>query len=901
METRKALALLAYVALEGEATRDTLAALFWPESDEARAKGSLRRTLTGLRSALGEGVVVSDRRRIRLADDLVASDVSRFRSALSRGRGHGHDDADVCPRCVPHLDLALAEYRGDFMEGFVIGGAPQWEDWARVAAEGLRLECARAAERLAAGHAAAGRYRTAIAVAQKWIELDVLQEPAHRYLMLLHAWDGNRAGAIEAYRRCTAVLDDELGVPPLEETTELYEAILDEDLPPAPGTRRRVRAATGSPVPERTRLVDRRAELDSLDRALERAASGGRVVALRGETWMGKSRLIEEFTARATATGHPVLLARGYEAERMLPFGVVAQWLRAGLAAPEVAAALRSAPAWAVAEAGRLVPDLPGLSGAHPVARPEPLGETRFFEGLGRVMRQAAGTARPVVIVLDDAQWVDDASWSFLSYLVRVLPEAPALLLFAYRSGTALSDHRAAHLLRDVEHSETVTLSPLDAADIRDLVSDAAKATAVVERTGGVPLLVAEHLEDSEGDITSGVRQLMRAQLSNLDGLATQILAAAAVVGGTTDADLLRATSGRSEDEVVAAIEQLLSGGILEVVPDTIGLHFRLDALERLVYDETTPVRRRLLHRRAAAALSDRSGSAVDGQAATAIAMHHRAGGSDEDAAEWYAYAGDLSRDVFAHAEAERSYQEALALGHPDPERLHLALGELRMLAGRYRDALDEFQAAAARTNGETRALAEHRLGEANRRLGRLEVAQRHFELAEPDHPEPASLHADWALLWLRRGDRDRAQAEAARSRAEAEKADEEPALATAHNILGVVAADFDSARSHFELAVGLSENSPEARMAALNGLAHAVAQLGELDRGLELVDEALGLARLVGDRHREAALINHRADLLHRAGRESDSQHALTEAVTLFADLEPGAWEPEVWLLTVW
>ena len=104
-----------------------------------------------------------------------------------------------------------------------------------------------------------------------------LHEPAHRLLMLLNAWAGDRPGALEAYRRFVAVANTELGVAPLEETTELYEAILDEDLPPAPGVRRRVVAHQATaPVPVNG-LLDRETEFSGLRAALDTVDDAGHV------------------------------------------------------------------------------------------------------------------------------------------------------------------------------------------------------------------------------------------------------------------------------------------------------------------------------------------------------------------------------------------------------------------------------------------------------------------------------------------------------------------------------------------------------------------------------------------------------------------------------------------------
>src|SRR5262249_33591361 len=107
------------------------------------------------------------------------------------------------------------------------------EDWQFFQRESVRHELASALERLALGYSARGDFDAAIAYARRWLALDRLHEPAHCSLMRLYAWAGQRAAALHQYRECLQVLDHELGVPPLETTTELYEAIK-ENRPPAP-------------------------------------------------------------------------------------------------------------------------------------------------------------------------------------------------------------------------------------------------------------------------------------------------------------------------------------------------------------------------------------------------------------------------------------------------------------------------------------------------------------------------------------------------------------------------------------------------------------------------------------------------------------------------------------------
>jgi tetratricopeptide (TPR) repeat protein len=369
------------------------------------------------------------------------------------------------------------------------------------------------------------------------------------------------------------------------------------------------------------------------------------------------------------------------------------------------------------------------------------------------------------------------------------------------------------------------------------------------------------------------------------------------VLGGDCAVGILRATSGRSEEEMVDAVDHLMRLRILRELPGSTRLGFALDAMQSTLYGELTPVRRRLLHGRAADALARAPGAESDARSAAAIAGHLRGAGRDEEAAWWFGVAGDLAASVFAHVEACEAYRTALALGHDDDPALLVSLGEELLLMSRFAEALEAFGAAAAAGDPEVTARAEHRIGDIHRRLGRFQRAEHHFALAEPHHPNPARLYADRALLAHRRSDLARAAALARRGVEHAVEAGDAGAEARARDVLGIVTDD----RAELERALVLAGDDPSLRTAALNSLAAAVARAGDPGRAISLVEEAIVLGEKVGDRHRHAALLNHLADLLHRTGREEESRRALKDAVRLFAELQPDTWEPEVWLLTRW
>src|ERR671918_1881420 len=235
VDTRKAIALLAYLAVTGRGqNRDTLASLLWPEYHQARARAALRRTLSTLKKALGGSWLVVRGDMVELDPEDLWLDVQKFQDLLADTRTHGHDRDDICPRCIRPLSEAVDLHRGEFLAGFALRNSLGFDEWQLFQSEGLRRELAGALERLVQAEAESGDPDAAIGHARRWLQLDPLHEPAHRQLMLLYARIGQRAGAIRQYRDCVRVLAQELGVPPLEETTRLYQAIKENHVLPPP-------------------------------------------------------------------------------------------------------------------------------------------------------------------------------------------------------------------------------------------------------------------------------------------------------------------------------------------------------------------------------------------------------------------------------------------------------------------------------------------------------------------------------------------------------------------------------------------------------------------------------------------------------------------------------------------
>ncbi|HEY3353782.1 MAG TPA: BTAD domain-containing putative transcriptional regulator, partial [Polyangia bacterium] len=166
VDTRKALAMMALLAVEGRPyARDELAAIFWPESDDESARGAFRRTLSVLRSALGERWLRVDRATVALAiDDDVTLDLARLDAAAARGDGAG-------------LAEAAALARGPFLAGFSLRDSPDFDDWRATRAVSVERRVVDVLERLTLAAEASGDVATAAEAASRLVELDPLDEP----------------------------------------------------------------------------------------------------------------------------------------------------------------------------------------------------------------------------------------------------------------------------------------------------------------------------------------------------------------------------------------------------------------------------------------------------------------------------------------------------------------------------------------------------------------------------------------------------------------------------------------------------------------------------------------------------------------------------------------------------
>jgi DNA-binding SARP family transcriptional activator/tetratricopeptide (TPR) repeat protein len=922
-DTRKAVALLALVSMsEQPLSRDRLAVMLWPDSDDERARGALRRTVSVTAAGVGDALVVS-RTTIALDESKVGVDAVQFRRLLTAG------DAGS-------LGKACALYRGDFLTGFAVRDSPDFDDWQNSTADDLRQRLSTALEVLVAARVAEGELDEALELARRWVALDLLHEPAQQATIRVLAMTGQRSAALRQYRECVRALADELGVAPLRETTALYDDVRSGRLAgftrPAPLA---VRPAVSALPPAELAddFVGRATQLAALDSALLAPGPAGRLVALVGETGSGKTRLVGELSARATRADTSTYVVRAHQGETNLPFTVLTDLLMQILRRrPAVA---DSVPSHVTPEIARLVP---GFSSAAPVpseAVTSTAGLTRLFSAVAITLVAASQeeSGRPCVFVIDDVHWADDATLSVLGYVTNRLAELPLRLALTWAPENAgrLAGLRAAVADAVADgFAAVLSVDPFGLAEIGALLAASSTqldpARLLVE-TRGLPLLVMEYIRAAQdGTVESppaGVRDLLESRIDAVHETTAQVVSAAAVLQGRFDADLVRAVSGRSDAETSDALDEAIRYRLLEessagTEGGSVAYDFPFEALRRVVFERTTFARRRLLHGRAADALArrhERMDSAASVSAAV-VAHHFEQSGRDAEAAAWWWRAAGRSRALYAHEQAYSDLARALALGYP-PADVWASTGDVLVALGRYTEAIGAYESAAGLASDVSfTAGVEHKLAEVHHRLGDWAVADDHLraalELLNEDGPVEsgallARISADRALLAYRRGDVAAARELASGAVVMAEPAQDAMATAQALDVLGMVAAatgDLVAAESSLRGSIEQARTLPDSgvAVAALNNLARVLADLGRRDEALETAREALRLGAERADQHRLAALHTNLADLLHAAGDEDAALEHLKEAARLFAAVDTGG-EPraEVWTLVEW
>ena len=686
-ESQKSRGLLAYLALNPRTAvpREKLASLLWSERPDESARRNLRQALYNIRCALTPAdtelqVFAADHQSIGFDPELdLWIDVDAFRHSISHGSTARGDD----PR---HLAAAVRLYRGDLLAGFFLRDCPGYDEWLLAEQEALRDEAVEALRTLIAAYLSRGEARFGIQYAKRLLAIDPLSEDAHRQLMRLYLVAGRRNSALAHYERLRNLLNDELGVEPLEETAELYRSILleahqrEEEEKPAP---------IGPLIP----LVARSSVFEQLGGSWNEVLEGsGRLTLIHGGRGLGKTRVARSFVDVVTSKRDVVVLrGRCFTPGPLVANRVFGEILSSAFAdvLPDEVVTRKRLEKTTLERLVSLAPDTAPIlqeslgleletKQTDPARSRQALLE--FFDVLGH---GDGADARPILLLLDDLHAADAASLELLELLLPDLAERKVWVL-----ATANLDDCDSRLLTGDEPEieggivERVRLSTLQAANIRELADNLVGLEAADQladflwvRSDGLPLKVAElvnHLWDNEILTSPGpgqwrllrdpaneiadtieLSELVRRRFERLPASARRLLALAAVIGQQFDVDTLRIAGDEHTSVVETCVELALERWLIRQHPrrwSQAGMQqdlvlwargarrgyfeFAHRTTREAILGSINPLRRQIMHRDAARALAEHHAQNRD-PVCESLAYHALEAGEPAEALPW--------------------------------------------------------------------------------------------------------------------------------------------------------------------------------------------------------------------------------------------------------------------------
>ncbi len=708
-ESQKARALLGYLALNRDQPvhRDHLAGLLWPERPNEVARRNLRQALYSIRNSLGDDgdrftTFEAEQDRVRLHPDLDCRiDVEEFQSRVRDGLSGGPDPH--------HLTEAARLYKGDLFAGFFLRDCVEFEEWLITHQEQIREEALQTFRMLIKIYLARGEHRFGIQYAKRLLAIDPLSEETHRQLMRLYLLAGRRNRALAQYEQLLNLLQTELGVDPVDTTTQLYRSIL---LDSGGDTEAALTEETTPPI---IPMVGRSSHLELLQETWTSVLEGkGRLTVVTGESGAGKSRLVKSFVDGAsTRRDTAVLRGRAYAAAPLVPLGAVGEAVRAVFTdfladEPE---SLSQLTVDALADLSLICPELlsvassaMGLQVDSSRAVSDRIPES-FLRLLDIVLHPTQSETRPVIFLLEDIQWADAATLDLVRFLAENLDGRPIWILATGREIDAVATHFGG--TRNNRNIKSITVGRLQQVEVReiakalvDLSSASGLADFLWQASQGLPLAIAElvnllwdervlvQLSPGRWSLSSDpaaanppadIVELIQRRFSRLPNSARRLMSLAAILGHQFDVEVLTAAADEHLAVVETAVELSLERWLIRQFPRSWSqseperdivlwargarrgfFEFSHRAIRASILDRINPLRKRLMHGEAARALAKHH--AVDPEAvAEELAFHFLAAGEAAAARPWLELAAERAERAGAITIARRYREDAEA------------------------------------------------------------------------------------------------------------------------------------------------------------------------------------------------------------------------------------------------
>lgn len=627
---RKTAGLLAYLALEGSSTRQVLAGLLWPNSGEKQARTNLRKVLIRLKPF---ELIVTDQDKLSLTES-VQLDLQALQQESTEGSflellaDHRYDD------CVDFADW-LYIWRERLKE----------QQNAYLSLEVNRLE-------------AEGEFTKALPLAKQLLLLEPISEVHYRRLMRLQFALGDRAAALETYKRCAETIEQLFKLEPSPETLALAEEIRTLQAEHVQGFS--LKQSQHLPLSLlRPPLVARE---DAWGR-LELAWSESQAVFISGDAGTGKSRLAQDFLHEQEGM---VYALKGQSDDSMIPFMVFTRLLRS--------LSLEGLTAWQISVLSRLVPELS-----------DKVADSSIKQLASELSGFLKLQAEPLHLLCDDLQFWDKESQDLLLELIRLAVKHLKFMIVFRPNELASQTHKALKQIEEEKKFTKIQLKNLTITDLEDLVSklelsfEDVDAAFLFQLSSGNPLLLTETLKNvykakTQNDLPQTLDELFEKRFSELPEQVNQLLWAISLTGGKLKLELIAAMLKMNALSLHKALQVLEKQQFLHGE----SLH---DLVKEALIRSLPKAIKELLHQRAAVYLEKKE--------PLEAAEHYLAAHKLELAAECCFEAAQRMHDRGLVQEPIGVLERALAFDSELKLDMSLFLAELYGEAGRYQEAFD--------------------------------------------------------------------------------------------------------------------------------------------------------------------------------------------------------------------
>lgn len=832
--SKKTRALLAYLSLSPRRfRREHLCQLLWEVPDDPR--GSLRWSLSKIRRLVDDDErerVLADRDSVGFDPHGISIDVRELRRLVAAG---------LTTLPTETIEAAAARYRGNVLEGLEFSSFHDFHAWCVAEREQSLHDQAALSSELVKRLADAPE--RAIPHARALVGLSPYEE-AHRAALIGLLNAARQFSEAEEQYQLGLRLLKEAGIPSSGALLAARRAPR-IDAPPQ-------RAAVATP-PESRPLCHGLFGRDALTAVIEGALaavtrdSQTRILLLSGAAGIGKTRLLEVPLALARASGAFILHAAAFETQAIRPFAL---WIDA-LRARDPALHDQIFADTDVANRDRLFARLSDL-----------------------VAREAA--ERPVVLSFDDVQWCDESSAAALHYVARSNRGRRFLVLLAARDSELRDNAPAQQALRGLRREgvlQEIDVGPLPGDALVRLIDErapGADSRRLSVACGGNPLLAIELARaEMSGSAAGSLDELIRERLARFGVMGADVLRWAAVLNARIDIGNLVKVSGLEAADVGLAIERAERDAMLHATDRGVGFAHALIA--RAVYNDISPLRRQVMHRRIAELL--RKDSAQELARAADLAHHASLSGDAALATRAMVLAGRLCLRFFANDDALSLAKKGLQLAEalPDAERVcaEIDLQDILLAAG----PLDDREAAAqAYARLAERALDHGALAHA--RLGYHMAAYVRWTQGQWKAAREQSLQA----VRVVRGGQEEAQI---------------VGMAESAKCLVMIERDISRADAMLMEASALAARSGFSHHAIAAGLGMLRFHENRLDDAEERFLEARALCKSAGDRLSEYQANEYLIMLDLQRGRLPEARERCLELLALGDKLREGSEEP--------